>query len=508
MARLWMVVVAVALAILGMGLALRQARTLSARLMQHASQRAGGIAEEARKQLHDQLATSLQSVADTLRTRPDAPWQRPPDWPTWLDGVYTWDGATLNMVSPPSRAAAETSVLVESRIARRPVEPTGGRRPDEPSLVGGQVGGKPIAVGYLRVQDGQDHAIVIAGVIHPLRLRSDLVDPLLTAQDGLALVTADQAWTPWKQPQYAVSQLWVVQPSESFVREQRYSVMGQTLAYVGLTLLALVTLLVAMWFVVRVARRDMALAELKSNFVADVSHELKTPLSVIQLFIETLQSGRITSDEKRREYYSIITRESTRLTTLITNILDFARIDAGRKEYTLLPTDVGEIIRQTYDAYRAQLDHNGFEHSLSIKDGLPRVDADRDAIAQVLINLVTNAIKYSDEERYLGVDIRPDTRRGRRGVLISVEDRGIGIRPEDRPHLADGFFRAADGKVRQKRGAGLGLALVKHIVEAHSGSLAVESRLVKGSTFRVFLPASGQMPGEAKEASSASPPSD
>ncbi len=499
MAGLWMVVGAVALAILGMGLALRQARSLSILLMQHASQRAGDIAGEARKQLHDRLSASLRSVGDELRARPGAPWHRPTDWPAWIDGVYTWDGATLNVLSPSSRVASDVAALVESHLPPRPIEPPEGHRPDQANLVCDQVGGKSIAVAYTWAQDAQDRPIVIVGAIQPQQLRTDLVDPLFNAHDGLELVGVDQALGPWKQPRYAVTRLWVVQPSASFVREQRFSVMGQTLAFVGLTLFALVALLVAMWFVVRVARRDMALAELKSNFVADVSHELKTPLAVIQLFIETLQSGRATSEEKRREYFEIITRESTRLTHMINNILDFARIDAGRKEYALQPTDVGEIVRQTYDAYCAHLDHNGFEHSLSIKEDLPWVDADRDAIAQVLINLITNAIKYSEEERYLGVDVRPDTRRGRRGVLISVQDRGIGIRPEDRPHLADGFFRAADGRVREKGGVGLGLALVKHIVEIHNGSLAVESRLVKGSTFRVFLPASAQMPAPEED---------
>ncbi len=508
MARLWMVVLAVTLAILGMGLAVRQARSLSISLMHQADQRAGDVAGEVRRQLNNRLSTALQKVAHDLREHPDTPWHRPPAWPIWIDGVYTWDGATLDVVSPPSRTPARFLAFVESHIAGGPFEPPGNRKVDRADLVYGSSKGNAIVAGYAWARDAGDNPVVIAGVIRPELLRSDLVDPWLDTQQGLALVPAGQARSPWKRPRYAVTRLWAVQPSESFVREQRFSVMGQTLVYVGLTVFALAALLVAMWFVVRVARRDMALAELKANFVADVSHELKTPLAVIQLFIETLQSGRVASDDKRQEYYTIITRESARLTSMINNILDFARINAGRKEYSLQPTDVGEVIRETYDTYRVQLDHNGFEHSLHLEAGVPWVDADRDAIAQVLINLITNAIKYSEDERYLGVDVRPDTRRGRRGVLISVRDRGIGIRPEDRPHLADGFFRAADGRVRQKGGAGLGLALVKHIVDVHNGSLSVESRLVKGSTFRVFLPASEQEPARTQDASSAESPPD
>jgi len=246
----------------------------------------------------------------------------------------------------------------------------------------------------------------------------------------------------------------------------------------------------AMRLLMRVVRREVALAELKSNFVADVSHELKTPLAMIKLFAETLQSGRVADDEKRREYYGIISRESTRLTTLINNILDFARIEAGRRQYTLQPTDLAAVVRETYETYREELDRHQFEHSLHVASPLPTVQADRDAVTQILINLMSNAIKYSADERVLSIDLKPDTIRGRRGVQITVEDCGIGIRPEDRARVFEGFFRAADGRVLRQGGTGLGLTLVKHIVEAHGGTLEIEPRLVKGTAFRIFLPSS------------------
>jgi len=244
-----------------------------------------------------------------------------------------------------------------------------------------------------------------------------------------------------------------------------------------------------MWFLTRVVRREVALTELKASFVADVSHELKTPLALIRMFAETLHDGRVASNEKRQEYYEVIMRESTRLTNLINNILDFSRIEAGRKEYHLEPTDVAAVVRQTYQSYCPQLDHAGFTHELKIADDLPRVDADSGAIAQIVVNLVTNAVKYSEDDKHVAIEITSDTRRNRRGVLLSVHDRGIGISPEDRAMLTEGFYRASDDRVRAKAGAGLGLAVVRHIVDAHGGSLDVESRLVKGSTFRVFLPA-------------------
>ena len=279
-------------------------------------------------------------------------------------------------------------------------------------------------------------------------------------------------------------------PTEDFIQEQERTIITYTLVYVGLSVASLATLLLAMWMLLRLVRREMALAELKANFVADVSHELKTPLALIRLFAETLEAGRVPTEEKRQEYLSVILRESTRLTNLINNILDFARIEAGRKEYHLEPTDVARVLQETYETYRPQLEHEGFSHALSAASGLPHVDADPDAIAQIVVNLLNNAIKYSKEEKEVVIDLSADTRRGRRGVLISIHDRGIGIKPEDRVRLTEGFFRASDPHVRERGGTGLGLSLVKHIVEMHQGSLDIETRLVKGSTFRVFLPAS------------------
>ena len=155
-----------------------------------------------------------------------------------------------------------------------------------------------------------------------------------------------------------------------------------------------------------------------------------------------------------------------------------------------MPVDIGVVVRETYEAYCLELDEKGFEHSIAVADDLPEVAADRDAIAQAVVNLIGNAVKYSEDDRYLGIEVTRDTRRNLTGVLISLHDRGIGIAPEARRHLFEGFYRADDERVRQRRGSGLGLALLKHIVDAHQGSLDVESRLVKGTTFRIFLPVS------------------
>lgn len=294
---------------------------------------------------------------------------------------------------------------------------------------------------------------------------------------------------------WRVAAIWIVMLAValallgSVVAFQQVNSLTGLLTYLLLTFFALSALLGSVWFLSRVTRREVALAELKANFVADVSHELKTPLAVIRLYGETLQSGRITSEEKRQEYYATITREAERLTLLINTILDFARIESGRREFTMRRTDVAAVVREGYESYQPELERHGFLHRLVCDPDLPPAEADPDAIRRVLYNLMSNAVKYSDDEKRMDLEVTRDVRRGKRGVLISVHDRGIGISAEDRGHVFDGFYRAADRRVRDKGGTGLGLSLVKQIVEAHGGSIDIESRLVKGTTVRVFLPA-------------------
>jgi len=231
-------------------------------------------------------------------------------------------------------------------------------------------------------------------------------------------------------------------------------------------------------------RREMHLSRIKSDFVANVSHELKTPLALIRLFAETLELGRVPTDEKARQYYRVINKESQRLTQLINNILDFSRIEAGRKEYRFAPTDLGRIVSDVVDAYRFQIEQQGFTLEVRIADDLPEVMADKEALGQALLNLVNNSIKYTRDEKYIGLEVRPDAGR----VLISVTDRGIGVAKGEQRKIFEKFYRAEDSLVHETKGSGLGLPLVRHIMEAHGGSVEVESSPGKGSTFTLVLP--------------------
>jgi signal transduction histidine kinase len=480
-----MVTLAIGLAVLGMALALHQIRLATHYLEAQAQRRAVQIASDARGRFDQERSSALQAVADKFHSDPDSPWQPPPNWPGWIDGLFLWDGLSLTTLTAPTEAPEGFTGWAGYRF-RDEVEPGGPGH----ELIYDATGETPSAIACGRYTDAERRPIVIAARVHLGRIRAVLIEPLILPDDGLEVVPRENAAGPWFQPMFGVARSWAIQPTAAFLRDQRTTVIWLTVAYLSLSVLALATLLAAMWYLIRLTRREVVLAEMKSNFVADVSHELKTPLATIQLFAETLQSGRVTTEEKRQEYCATITRETTRLTNLIENILDFARIDAGRKAYTLEPSDIRKVIRDTYDAFVPQLEHNQFEHHLHMDDSFPPVDIDRLGISQVLFNLMSNAVKYSRDEHYLAVEVTNDTQRGCRGVLISVHDHGIGIRPEDRAHLFEGFFRAADSRVRERGGTGLGLALVKHIVDAHHGSLHAESRLVKGTTFRVFLPAS------------------
>jgi signal transduction histidine kinase len=234
----------------------------------------------------------------------------------------------------------------------------------------------------------------------------------------------------------------------------------------------------------RSVSKEMALAHLKADFVSNVSHELRTPLALIRLYAETLELGRITTEEKKDEYYCIIRKESERLTALINNILDFSRIEAGRKEYDFRDTDIAELVRNTLDAYRYQIEQQGFAFEQSIDSSLPRVRVDREAIARALVNLVNNALKYSANEKFLGVKLY----RANDFLKLEVVDRGVGITRREQSKIFEKFYRTCDPLVHDTKGSGLGLSLVRHITQAHGGEVQVESTPGKGSKFTLSLP--------------------
>jgi signal transduction histidine kinase len=264
--------------------------------------------------------------------------------------------------------------------------------------------------------------------------------------------------------------------------------LAQRSFYLNLSLAVLMTALLIMvvGLTFRTASREMRLSQMKADFVSNVSHELRTPLSSIRVFGEFLKMGRFKDEKKIREYGEYIETESRRLTRLIDNILDFSKIESGRKTYQFVEGDVVEVISDTLKAFEVRLHQNGFEVDFETPaTTLPTAIIDQDAIAQAFINLLDNAVKYSGEEKKISVavDEKDDY------ITISVTDYGIGIPREERDKIFDKFYRVSTGLVHDVKGSGLGLSIVKHIVEAHNGLVTVSSRTGSGSTFTIHIPA-------------------
>jgi signal transduction histidine kinase len=253
-----------------------------------------------------------------------------------------------------------------------------------------------------------------------------------------------------------------------------------------LTVFVLSLLVVGIGLTLRAAAREMKLAEAKATFVSNVSHELKTPLALIRLFAETLEMGRVKTAEKAEEYYRIINQESRRLTQLINNILDFARIEEGRREYRFANANVADVVEEVLQSYQYQITSAGFELTTEIAPKLPPVMIDRDALAQAVLNLLNNAIKYSADVKRITVRVSAADSK----VAIEVADCGIGIPRSEQEKIFEKFYRVSTGLIHNTKGSGLGLALVKHIIAAHRGQITVESAPGKGSRFTILLPTS------------------
>ncbi|MDZ7266758.1 MAG: HAMP domain-containing histidine kinase [candidate division KSB1 bacterium] len=258
-----------------------------------------------------------------------------------------------------------------------------------------------------------------------------------------------------------------------------------------LVFLLLLTVIFGAAVFIRQALREAHVSQMKSTFVSNVSHELRTPLASIKMLAELLEKqfaagpGSAAAAGRAAEYLGVIRRESDRLARLIESVLDFSRIERGVKQYTFEYEDPEAIVRQVVEAFRPQAEADGFHLVLEIAAPLPEVKIDADAIAQLLLNLLTNAYKYSQERKY----IRVAAFRQARHLVIEVEDHGIGIDQAELPKIFEDFYRVDQRLNTPKQGgAGLGLTLARHLAAAHGGEITVRSKLGEGSTFSLRLP--------------------
>jgi signal transduction histidine kinase len=234
--------------------------------------------------------------------------------------------------------------------------------------------------------------------------------------------------------------------------------------------------------------RELRLAELRSQFVASVSHELKTPLTAIRMFAETLQMGRQPNAETQAEYLDTIVNECERLTRLVDNVLQFSRIEQGKKVYQFRPVRLEEVVSAAARAMRYPLEQQGFQLRVSLEDGLPSLRGDADALQQAVLNLLSNAMKYSGESRMIELELR----REQDQAVVRVRDHGVGIAPEQQALIFEKFYRVPTPESRLIPGTGLGLTLVAHTAKAHGGRVEVRSAPGQGSTFALYLPLENQ----------------
>jgi len=251
-----------------------------------------------------------------------------------------------------------------------------------------------------------------------------------------------------------------------------------------LILVLIVVLIAGVYAVFRSIRKEMELARIKSDFVSNVSHELRTPLALISMFAETLEMGRAPTEEKKKEYYTIISKEALRLSRIVNKILSFSKIEAGKREYRFSKVNINILLEEIYKSYQFHLQNSGFKFIFSPGEEINEIQADGEAISEAVINLIDNAIKYSTEKK----EITVSTSKGYNSVFIEVKDKGIGISEDNQKKIFDKFYRVSDGLVHNTKGTGLGLTLVKHIVDAHGGKIKVKSKPNEGSSFILSFP--------------------
>jgi signal transduction histidine kinase len=275
--------------------------------------------------------------------------------------------------------------------------------------------------------------------------------------------------------------------------------------------------LAAAW---RAFHRQLRLAEMKSNFVSSVSHELRAPIASVRLMAESLERGKVAAPQKQNEYFRFIVQECRRLSSLIENVLDFSRIEQGRKQYEFEPTDLLALTRETVKLMEPYAEEKGVRLETSnLEHRTPNVELEVDgrAIQQALVNLIDNAIKHSAKGQSVtigldcgdrGTDILPasnfsgknsDSETGKMPVLLYVEDSGPGIPPAEHEKIFERFYRLGSELRRETQGVGIGLSIVKHIVEAHGGRVTVRSNVGQGSRFTIQLPANQQEQTEKTE---------
>jgi signal transduction histidine kinase len=244
------------------------------------------------------------------------------------------------------------------------------------------------------------------------------------------------------------------------------------------------------YVVVRAVTRELAVARLQSDFVSAVSHEFRTPLTSLRHLTELLESGKVDTEDRRRQYYAVLARETERLHRMVEGLLEFGRLEAGRRQYEFEEVNPVQFVTDVVTDFRAEIESTGRHVEMNVADlgpQAPHVRVDREAIGRAIRNLLENAVRYSIAPAPVSVEV---TREGKR-VVIRVRDEGVGIPREEQAMIFDQFVRGSAARALNAKGTGVGLSMVRHIIRAHGGEISVRSEPGRGSTFSVVLPAVG-----------------
>jgi signal transduction histidine kinase len=296
----------------------------------------------------------------------------------------------------------------------------------------------------------------------------------------------------WKRP-FVASEIGEALPhwevAAYLVNPARLAQSALTLKWtLGLLIAVLILAIgVGSWLIIADLNRHLRLARQKTDFVSNVSHELKTPLTSIRMFSELLADRRVQDPAKQVAYLGIIHSEAARLTRLINNVLDFARLERGEKKYHFQECDLAALVRETAEAYRPHLEANGFDFELDLPAVPMPAEGDRDALAQVLVNLLSNAEKYSGAKKKIRVELRSHEQPVPYAE-VAVLDRGLGVPAGSEKKIFEQFYRAHDSLSSGIQGSGLGLTLARQIARAHGGDVVHAPRQGGGSVFSIRLP--------------------
>jgi signal transduction histidine kinase len=236
------------------------------------------------------------------------------------------------------------------------------------------------------------------------------------------------------------------------------------------------------------SRRAQRLARQQMEFVAGVSHELRTPIAVIRSASENLSQGVVSSPDRVKRYGDTIGTEARRLGDMVERVLQYAGIEAGRVIAATAPVEPLSVVDDALRATAPVIAGHGITVERRVPEMLPLVIGDAPALTSAVQNLITNAVKYGGADRWIGITMAQAGQGSRQEIRIAVEDHGAGIAQADLPHLFEPFYRGADASAAQIQGNGLGLSIVKRIIEAHGGRVTVETTVGTGTTFTLHLP--------------------